>query len=653
LKKFFAAVFIIISFAQVFAGSELAGTTASNFIKIPPFARPAGMAEAFAAVSDSTCGLYYNPAGLASTFGFEAQITHVSWFQDLDYEFLAFSAPLPYVDWGRVGFAFAWFQVPEMNRTDALTAPELADLNSVDFGSKKTGVFSPRDFAIILGYAMDLRDNLSAGVSIKYINQSIDSYSGDNITADIGFLYRHELAGNFLRAGVSLSNLGSELKMNTLAFEPPKILKVGVSDRLDLFGGRLLAAAQAVIQADYDSLYSLGAEYWIQNIFALRCGYKFGAFNHPTLGAGVKYSGLEFDYAFMGYDDLGPTHRFSLLYSWGAPPVKLSVFPAVFSPNADSYLDNAAFTPGLKTREKLRSMKINIYDSAGLLAASFPAKAGDKSAAWDGNNGALTLPDGVYSASLEAEYETGKSESSRVQVEIDNTPPSLRLDAEPKLLKPGSQDSLIIPATFTLFASDRNRISRWQFLIWDYNKKLFYSESGSGEPPLSIIWDGKGTNGDYVETGRVYYYSLIAYDTVGNKSQTKPEAQVVLLREIKLTFSSDAIFDPGQADVKITAYGILKNMKKVIAQHPESEIIVSGHTDNIQPRGIKYKDNMELSKARADAVKFFMVNLLSMDEKKISTEGYGETRPVASNDTLEGRLKNRRVEITIKSTVYK
>jgi outer membrane protein OmpA-like peptidoglycan-associated protein len=190
-------------------------------------------------------------------------------------------------------------------------------------------------------------------------------------------------------------------------------------------------------------------------------------------------------------------------------------------------------------------------------------------------------------------------------------------------------------------------------LLWDKNKKVYLNIGGAGEPPLSYIWDGKSPEGDYVTTGEIYYYSLVTYDSVGNKTQTKPQSQVVLLREIKLTFSSDAIFDVGQADVKISAYGILKAMKKVIAQHPDSDIIVSGYTDNMQPHGIKYRDNIALSKARADAVKFFMVNLLAMDASKISTEGKGEANPVATNDTEEGRLKNRRVEITIRSTIYK
>jgi chemotaxis protein MotB len=142
-------------------------------------------------------------------------------------------------------------------------------------------------------------------------------------------------------------------------------------------------------------------------------------------------------------------------------------------------------------------------------------------------------------------------------------------------------------------------------------------------------------------------------DSVGNKAMTKPAPIVILLREIKLTFSSDALFDIGQADVKISAYSVLKTIKNVLDKNPESEILVSGYTDNIQPHGIKYKNNTELSKARAEAVKFFMVNLLGYDGNRIRTEGKGELNPIADNSTDEGRKKNRRVELTIKSTIYK
>ena len=81
--------------------------------------------------------------------------------------------------------------------------------------------------------------------------------------------------------------------------------------------------------------------------------------------------------------------------------------------------------------------------------------------------------------------------------------------------------------------------------------------------------------------------------------------------------------------------------------YPGSFVKVEGYTDNIQPLGIKYSDNTELSKYRAEAIKFFMINLLGYNGDKISTAGYGELHPVADNDTEEGRKENRRVEITL------
>lgn len=654
MKKIIITITFMTIYLNIFSGVELVGTTSSNFIKIPPFARAVGMGEAFTAISDGTYGLYYNPAGISSVLGFEVQLTHLSWFQGINYEFFSIITPMPFIEIGKLGIAFAWFQVDEMDKTSELPSYDPGDLATTDFNLYKLYKFSPYDYSVILGYGLEIQENLTGGVSIKYTAENIDKATGSNITADAGFIYRIDLNDHLLRLGLNLSNLGPELKMDKIGFEPPKILKIGISDQFNLFSNKLLLASQIVLQVDYDNLYNFGLEYWIQNIIALRAGYKLGAFNHPTFGAGLRYNNIEFNYAFVKYDELGDTHRMSALYSWGTPPVKLKVNPPVFSPNNDLFLDSTSFIPVIKSKEKINSMKLNIFDTEGKnLLAKLNATGSAKEIKWDGTSDGLILPDGVYQASLETIYETGISESNKITIEIDNTPPEMRIDAEPKLLKPGQKEALIIPATFTFYAADRNQVAKWQFVIWDANKKIYYSTGGNGEPPLSLIWDGKSNAGEYIETGQIYYYSLITTDSVGNKAQTKPQSQVVLLKEIKLTYSSDALFDLGLADVKISAYSILKEMKKTINKHPDSEIVIAGHTDNLQPMGIKYKDNFELSKARADAVKFFMVNLLNINEKRIKTEGYADTKPIASNDTPEGRAKNRRVEIIIKSTIYK
>ncbi len=641
---------------HLFAGSELVGTTSINFIKIPPIARASGMGEAFVGVSDGTAGLYYNPAGLLLVPGYEIQATHIEWFQGLRYEFLSFICPFPSLDSAKLGISLSWFQVDKMAKTRELPSYDYSYLNSgIDFDSFIDRYFSPFDYSITTGFAFDIAENYAAGLLLRYSSQNIDTFSGSNVTTDIGLMYKAMFGESYLRLGLTFCNLGSELKMDEVGFESPKTLKVGISDKIPIFNWDFLVSAQAIIQQDYESIYNLGFEYWIYNMFALRFGYKTGAFEHPTFGLGLKYSGFEIDYAFIKYEELGNTHRFSLLYTWGTPPVTLKISPFVFSPNNDRFIDFTYMFPYLKSKSNIKSAKLNIYDSSGkILFTTILLKLPvEKSIPFNGIINNQVLADDVYQATVSIEYENGTSDSNKASFEIDNTPPDLFIDANPKYLKPGEKEALIIPATFTLSAIDKNSISKWQLTIWDVNKNVFYSTGGNGAPPKTFIWDGKGNSGDYVKTGELYYYSLIAYDTVGNKAQTQPKAQVVLLKEIKLTFSSDALFDLGKADVKISAYNILKTMKKVLDEYPESEIVVAGHTDNIQPTGSKYKTNKELSKARADAVKFFMVNLLSVDEKRISTIGYGEDFPIDTNDTEIGRAKNRRVEISIKSTIYK
>jgi OOP family OmpA-OmpF porin len=74
------------------------------------------------------------------------------------------------------------------------------------------------------------------------------------------------------------------------------------------------------------------------------------------------------------------------------------------------------------------------------------------------------------------------------------------------------------------------------------------------------------------------------------------------------------------------------------------ELIIEGHTDNIG--GAQF--NLELSRKRAEAVKRWLVDKAGIGEIRLTTVGYGLTRPIADNSTEEGRAKNRRVELVRK-----
>ena len=116
-------------------------------------------------------------------------------------------------------------------------------------------------------------------------------------------------------------------------------------------------------------------------------------------------------------------------------------------------------------------------------------------------------------------------------------------------------------------------------------------------------------------------------------------------RGVVVTFSDSVLFASGAAEVKQEAIGVLENFSKLLMSTP-GHITIEGHTDNVPLSGGKYSSNWELSTARAAGIVHFFISK-GLDPNKFSIAGYAEYRPVASNDTEEGRSKNRRVEVVI------
>jgi len=89
---------------------------------------------------------------------------------------------------------------------------------------------------------------------------------------------------------------------------------------------------------------------------------------------------------------------------------------------------------------------------------------------------------------------------------------------------------------------------------------------------------------------------------------------------------------------------VLNQIAKVLQENPKLELIIEGHTDNVG--GAQF--NLELSRKRADAVKRWLVDKVGISEVRLTTVGYGLSRPIADNSAEEGRAKNRRVELVRK-----
>ncbi|TMA39891.1 MAG: hypothetical protein E6J79_01805 [Deltaproteobacteria bacterium] len=109
---------------------------------------------------------------------------------------------------------------------------------------------------------------------------------------------------------------------------------------------------------------------------------------------------------------------------------------------------------------------------------------------------------------------------------------------------------------------------------------------------------------------------------------------------LRLSLASDVLFDSGSATLQPGAEDKLQHVAEVLQRYPKTRVEIVGHTDN---RGTS-ASNEKLADRRARAVRDVLVGF-GVDRARITTRGAGETRPVATNDTLEGRVLNRRVEI--------
>lgn len=112
------------------------------------------------------------------------------------------------------------------------------------------------------------------------------------------------------------------------------------------------------------------------------------------------------------------------------------------------------------------------------------------------------------------------------------------------------------------------------------------------------------------------------------------------------------LFDSGEAVLKPEGEGVLKKIAGILAQYPNRQIHVIGHTDNVPIKASarnRFASNWELSTARATAAVRFLSEQAGVDPRRLGALGYGEYHPVADNATPDGRAKNRRIALVVLS----
>ena len=123
-----------------------------------------------------------------------------------------------------------------------------------------------------------------------------------------------------------------------------------------------------------------------------------------------------------------------------------------------------------------------------------------------------------------------------------------------------------------------------------------------------------------------------------NEARVYREGNDIIIRMVGLTFPS------GQSTVDPDYQPLLSKVRDAVEVLPRAQIVIEGHTDSYGGD----EGNLALSKRRAQAVGDYLVSQFGIPSFRIAAEGFGETRPIANNETAEGRARNRRIDIVIK-----
>lgn len=143
-----------------------------------------------------------------------------------------------------------------------------------------------------------------------------------------------------------------------------------------------------------------------------------------------------------------------------------------------------------------------------------------------------------------------------------------------------------------------------------------------------------------------HYYSLTIVETAAMAQKlefTSDQMAEELARSGRVALRG-ILFDTGKATIKPESEPLLDEVAKLMKQDPGLNLIIEGHTDNVGQKAA----NLELSRRRAAAVQSALL-ARGVEAGRLSTTGYGDSKPVADNATEEGRARNRRVELVKKT----
>jgi predicted porin len=263
----------------------------------------------------------------------QAAFSYNKWIADINHSAFGFSYKLG--DIGTIGISGIMFGVSGIPAYRDIAPAAFKELQ-VDQATSET--YDYQDLALQATFAKQFSDQLSLGVTVKYISETLDDMTKGAFAVDLGSVYSLGSIGGFLndwKISARLNNMGSGIKYYDVESPIPITFGVGTSFKVlkNKKAGDLLVAIDAVKPQDSPQLFYIGGEYTFANFLSVRGGYKLnytGAEDNGTttrkaikqtieglsVGGGVSLEVegymLRFDYAMTSMDILDPVHRITL-----------------------------------------------------------------------------------------------------------------------------------------------------------------------------------------------------------------------------------------------------------------------------------------------------------------------------------------------------
>lgn len=285
---------LIFSIIGGVAVAENVGVSAGNFLKIGIGARPVAMGESYTALAEGAAAACWNPAGLATQKSFEILSMHANWLQDSSMQYLGVVYPAGGL--GNFGLSYRYLSYGAIAGYDAS-------------GSREANV-EAFDSALTLSWGRYLTKDLSFGMNVHMISETLATYQAGTVSADLGFLLKPSSNISF---GLNFINQIGDLTFIQEKDPLPRKMVIGIG-LTNFILDPLTLTADYNLPANETAYINYGCEYNFSDFFALRAGASQSRLQG---GLGFKATNFDLDYAYVPYENMGAAHRISFTLGFG------------------------------------------------------------------------------------------------------------------------------------------------------------------------------------------------------------------------------------------------------------------------------------------------------------------------------------------------